>query len=213
MKKALLSLTLLAASGIAAHAQDSSTANDNHFGIKAGATMSNFIGSDVSSDTKYKFGFHAGFVANIGLGNTLSIQPELLYSMKGYKNESTVGSNTVTLNQTLQYIELPIVLKAKFNQFFVEAGPQGGFLIGAPYKLEGGSSSVEASNKSFYSEIDLGYVAGVGYQLESGPMLGLRYNGGITNTPQSVSVNGVASQLKARNTAFQVYVGYMFGSK
>ena len=213
MKKTILSLALLAFSGIAAHAQTAATTNDNHFGVKVGGSLTNFVGSDVSSSSSNKIGFHGGFVANIALGNRLSVQPELLYSMKGAKDEVSLGGTTIKATQTLHYIELPILLKAKFNQFFVEAGPQAGVLFDASVKTEGGSSSATESNKDQFNEVLFGYAAGFGYQLESGLMLGLRYNGDFNNVTRGVTANNVKTQANARNSAFQVYVGYTFGNK
>lgn len=213
MKKTILSLALLAFSGIAAHAQTATATNDNHFGVKVGGSLTNFVGSDVSSSISNKIGFHGGFVANIALGDRLSVQPELLYSMKGAKDEVSFGGTTFKATQTLHYIELPILLKAKFNQFFVEAGPQAGVLFDASVKTEGGSSSATESNKDQFNEVLFGYAAGFGYQLESGLMLGLRYNGDFNNVTRGVTTNNVKTQPNARNSAFQVYVGYTFGNK
>ncbi|KUG06346.1 hypothetical protein ASU33_03030 [Solirubrum puertoriconensis] len=52
-----------------------------------------------------------------------------------------------------------------------------------------------------YDRFDVGYVAGVGYQLSSGPTLGVRNNSGITRATGT-----------ARNSVFQLFVGYTFGS-
>lgn len=209
VKKTILSLALLVFGGIAAHAQTATTTNDNHFGVKVGGSLTNFVGSDVSSSISSKIGFHGGFLANISLGDRLSVQPELLYSMKGAKDE-VAG---IKATQTLHYIELPILLKAKFNQFFVEAGPQAGVLFDANVKVEGGSSNTTDSNKDQFNEVLFGYAAGFGYQLESGLMLGLRYNGDFNNVTRGVTANNVKTQANARNSAFQVYVGYTFGNK
>ncbi|WP_161787220.1 hypothetical protein [Hymenobacter sp. IS2118] len=51
-------------------------------------------------------------------------------------------------------------------------------------------------------------MAGLGYQLESGPMIGLRYNGGISNINE-----GDANPNKIRNSVFQLYAGFLFGGK
>ena len=209
MKKALLSLAVLAACTGVARAQDT----DTHFGIKAGASLSNFVGKDVSSTSSYLFGFHAGFVANVAFSERFSLQPELLYSTKGAKDKLDVLGTSITATQSLHYIELPILVKAKFSQFFVEAGPQFGGLLRGKAKVEGGSASEDETNTKQFSFLDFGYAVGLGYQLESGPMIGARYNGGLSNVAESVSVNGLATQVKARNNAFQLYVGYMFGGK
>jgi hypothetical protein len=208
VKKVFLSLAVFAAFAGTARAQEAASQDDNHFGVKAGASFTNLVGKDVS-DAKYLFGFHAGFVANIDLSERVSIQPELLYSTKGFKQEIA----GVKATQSLHYVDLPILVKAKFNQVFVEAGPQAGVLLRAKSKFEGGGMEESTSNKEEFDDVDFGYAVGVGYQLASGPMIGLRYNGGLSNVGASEVVNGVSSQPKARNNAFQLYVGYMFGGK
>jgi hypothetical protein len=215
VQKVFFSLAVLVACASTARAQDApapSSSDDNHFGIKAGASLSNFVGKDVDNSDNL-FGFHAGFVANIALGDRLSVQPELLYSTKGAKAEASGGGTTIKGTQSLHYVELPILVKAKFNQFFVEAGPQAGVLVRAKSKVEGGGVDESISNKDEFNLVDFGYAAGIGYQLESGPMVGLRYNGGFTNVDASEVVNGQSIQSKARNSAFQLYVGYTFGNK
>lgn len=204
MKKLFLSLTVLIAGAGAARAQQA----DNHFGIKAGGSLTNFAGTSVIN-TDYLFGFHAGFVANIDLTERFSIQPELLYSTKGAK--ATVG--TITSTESLHYIEMPILLKAKLGQFFVEAGPQLGVLARAKAKYESGSTSQDENNTSDFSTLDIGYAAGLGYQLASGPMIGVRYNGGFTDVARVQTGSGTSSQGYGRNSAFQLYVGYLFGHK
>lgn len=209
MKKLFLSLAALVACASSVHAQK----EDNHFGVKVGGSLTNFVGKDVTSSSSYVFGFHGGLVANIDLTERFSVQPELLYSMKGAKDEATVGSTTIKGTQRLNYVELPILVKAKFNSVFVEAGPQVGALVSAKSKVEGGSLDAEVSNKDQFNTVDFGYAVGAGYQLESGLMVGLRYNGAFSNVAQVVIAGSQSTQAKARNNAFQVYVGYMFGSK
>ena len=205
MKKLILSLAALAACISTAHAQS----EDNHFGVKVGGNYSTLVGSDVTSDAKGVFGFHAGFLANIDLTERFSIQPELLYSMKGVKLEG----GGITATQRLNYVELPIMVKAKFNQFFIEVGPQASALVSAKQKVSGAGSDAEESNKDLFNTVDVGYAAGLGYQMDGGLMVGARYNGGFTNVLQAQLVGTQNVQQKARNSAFQVYVGYTFGGK
>ena len=92
------------------------------------------------------------------------------------------------------------MVKVNAGGLFFEAGPQLGILASA--------KSVDEDIKDNLNTIDFGYVAGLGYQLETGPMIGLRYNGGISN----IVKDGDDSD-KLRNSAFQLYVGYTFGGK
>lgn len=207
MQKLLLSLGLLAGSLATAHAQQS------HFGFKAGASLTTYVGSDVNSSISSKFGFHGGLVANLSVNDRFTIQPELLYSMKGTQDQATRGGTTVTGYQTLHYVDVPVLLKAKFNQLFVEAGPQVGVLVAANVTIEDGSNSMNVSNKSSFKDVDFGYAVGLGFQAESGIMVGFRYNGGLVDVPKAETLRGQTFQPQARNSAIQLYVGILLKSQ
>ncbi|MDO7876817.1 porin family protein [Hymenobacter sp. ASUV-10] len=198
MKKVLLSLGLLA--GISATAQAQAT-----FGVKAGATLTNFMGDDVSDDSDNKVGFLVGAVANFAVNDMFSIQPEVLFSQKGAQGKES--GETVKLNQN--YVDVPVMVKVNTGDngsgLFFELGPQFGLLVS--------SKAEDTDTKEAFNTFDFGYAAGLGYQLESGLNFGLRYNGGITNVYKEVDVLGTSVQAKARNSAFQLSVGYMFGGK
>ncbi len=196
MKKTLLSLALLTGFAGAAQAQSIT------YGVKAGASLTNFMGSDVDNSSANKFGFHAGVLANFAVNDMFSIQPEVLYSMKGAQSSAN-SSEKFNLN----YIDVPVLVKVATGAtgLFFELGPQVGFLATAKAKDSNNSLDV----KEIYNTVDFGYAAGLGFKTESGPMVGLRYNGGLTNVTKEI----LGSQIKARNSAFQLYVGYTFGGK
>ncbi|TGD78247.1 porin family protein [Hymenobacter wooponensis] len=174
-------------------------------GVKAGASLTNFVGKD-SDGYDGKFGFHGGVVAELGLTDNFAIQPEVLYSMKGAKFGDL--AEDLRFNQT--YIDVPVLLKVKADGLFFEAGPQVGFLVGS--KLKGESASVDS--KDAFNKVDFGYAAGLGYEISNGPMIGLRYNAGINKVGKDANVNGVTFEAgEVRNSAFQLYLGFMFGGK
>jgi hypothetical protein len=192
MKKAFLALALTLGVASAAQAQSA------RFGVKAGASLTSFTG-DNADGAKNKFGFNGGVMANFALNDMFSIQPEVLYSMKGAKVE-----NGGDLRLATNYIDVPVLAKISTGAtgLFFELGPQVGFLASA--KLKDDSNSMDV--KDGYKSVDFGYAAGLGFQAESGPMVGLRYNGGITSVVKD-------SDAKVRNSAFQLYVGFLFGGK
>ncbi len=201
MKKTLCATVLLAVAATAAQAQSPS------FGIKAGASLTNF--ADRGS-FKNKLGFNGGFVANLPVSDVFSIQPELLYSMKGYKFSADDGFGTqVDGRKTLHYIDVPVLARINAGGLFFEAGPQFGYLVAAKFAQDG-SANFPAGGYSVrrdYKALDFGYAAGLGYQLPAGPGIGLRYNGGIRKINESSGGQSV------RNSAFQLYLTYMFGGK
>lgn len=207
MKNKLFLCSLLIGSASVAHAQAPS------FGLKAGASLTNVTGDGVGSGTKNLFGFHGGLVANFAFSDAFSIQPEVLYSMKGVKTESIALGSSATLTYTsrLHYIDVPVLARVNAGGLFFELGPQVGFLVAAKQKqeLSGGTASGTYNQdiKDRVRTVDFGYAAGLGYQLSNGPGIGLRYNGGFIDTKNPSNSSSV------RNSAFQLYVSYMFGGK
>lgn len=210
MQKVLLSLGLLVGVSFAAQAQSAS------FGVKAGVSLTNVTG-DNTQDVKNLVGFHGGLVANFAVNDVFSIQPELLYSMKGAKVEesTSLGGTTYSdkITSRLHYIDVPVLARVNAGGLFFELGPQVGFLVAAKQKQEVsggiGSGTYDTDIKDQLRTVDFGYVAGLGYQVSNGPGIGLRYNGGFSDTNKSSSSNSSA----VRNSAFQLYVSFMFGGK
>ena len=194
MKKIILSLAILAGVSSAAQAQSA------RFGVKAGLNLSNASG-DNTSNNKNLTGLAAGLMADFGFSDLISFHPELLYSQKGAKLEY----NGLTAQDRINYLDIPLLLRVNADGLFFEAGPQAGILVGRKFESNvlPGSTSTNGVRK-----FDVGYVAGVGYQLSSGLELGVRYNGGILdiNDPST-------SGDKQRNSVFQFQLGYLFGGK
>jgi hypothetical protein len=177
--------------------------SDVSLGLKAGASLINTTGPDAVAND-YRFGFHGGVFANIGLTSLFAFQPELLYSQKGgdYRN-------TTDASLRLHYIDVPLAFHVNSGGLFFEAGPQVGFLIAA--KSQGGSTSTDV--KPSLNTVDFGYLFGLGYQLKEGLGVGLRYNGGFTNVPRATTYGSTTVQRRERNGAFQLYLTYSFNGR
>lgn len=206
MQKTILFIALGLGLSTAAQAQYRGRGGNVSLGIKAGASLTSFVGADTKAGSNnaydYRFGFHAGVFANIGFAKLFAFQPELLYSQKGAKfdNNSDIGTR-------MHYVDVPLAFHVNTDGFFFEAGPQVGFLVAA--KSEIGSTSIDVKDR--YKSVDFGYLAGLGYQLKHGLGVGLRYNGAFTNFPVSTALNGSTTfQPRARNSAFQLYATYSF---
>ena len=201
MKKAVFTLLALTLTlGLTGRAQAQHRGGDVSLGLKVGGSLTTFAGAD-ATPYNTRFGFQAGVFANIGLAELIAFQPELLYSQKG-------GSvnNTADTGFRLNYIDVPLALHVNTGGLFFEAGPQVGFLVAA--KAESGSIAVNF--KDNYKTVDIGYLAGLGYQLKQGLGIGLRYNGEFTNFPKPLVSGNVTQQTRLRNSAFQLYATYSF---
>jgi hypothetical protein len=115
-------------------AQDNST--DLHdkitFGLKAGANFSNVYalkGEGFVADPK--FGFAGGVFLAIPLGKYIGLQPELLFSQKGFKATGKIlGIINYEFTHTTSYIDVPLLLALKPGDYFTLLfGPQFSYLV------------------------------------------------------------------------------------
>ncbi|AYA38348.1 PorT family protein [Hymenobacter oligotrophus] len=193
------------------------------FGVKAGANYSNLAG-DVVDEDRYenKFGVHGGLMLNVGLidDGFLSLQPEVLFSQKGFKyadREVAIGNDRFryTGKLTYNYLDVPVLLKINAGGLFFEAGPQFGYLLSATDDVEVTRNGQTQTSSQNYSNLDnvkrteVGYAAGLGFQAKSGPMIGLRYNGALTDFADD-GYQGDEFR-NARNSVFLLSVGFLFG--
>jgi hypothetical protein len=229
MKKLFLGLGLVA--GTCAFAQTSPS-----FGLKAGLNVSS-ISDDGYEDAKSKAGFYGGVFMNAPLSEQFSIQPEVLYSQMGAKvtgtNSYTVGSVTTTdknsASLNLDYIAVPVMFQFHATpNFYLEAGPEFGFLVGAKAKgdttttvTSGGSSTTTTDSyssrdlKDYYSGFNMGAGLGLGFNFTPNFGINARYVAGFTdinkkndNEDGTTSINN--DNNKNRNNTFQVGLSYKF---
>ncbi|NEW80735.1 MAG: PorT family protein, partial [Gelidibacter sp.] len=151
------------------------------FGAKAGVNVSNLSG-DVSNNEAL-IGFHAGVFAEIALADSFYLQPELLYSTQGAKYEGP--SSIFTSDLKLNYINLPIMFKYDVaNRFYLEAGPQIGFLVSAEENWEGTYGGITGSGeedvKDSFETTDFGVNFGLSYGFTEKIFAQARYNIGMT---------------------------------
>ena len=187
-------LTLALFFGIVSTINAQSTTRESNVGIKGGYTLA-AVSFDGDGETGQRHGFHVGVYGESFLSDSFSIQPELMYSQQGY--EITNGNGTFT--QKLNYINLPVMLKAyPAKNFFLEAGPQIGLAISHKEEYDGlFSSTAEYDPNSF----DWGVNFGGGIKTDSGVSFGVRYHLGLGDLYEDD---------KAQNRVWQFSVGFDF---
>ena len=133
MKKVFLALLSVAFITSFSNAQENETdfREKLQFGAKAGLNYSNVYdsnGEDFKSDPK--FGLALGGFVSIPLGKYLGIQPELLFSQKGFQATGIILGSTYKISRTTSYIDVPLFFSLKPSEFItVMAGPQFSYLI------------------------------------------------------------------------------------
>ena len=161
-------------------------------GIKGGYNLA-AVSFDGDGETGQRHGFHIGIYGESFISESFSIQPELLYSQQGYKITNSSG----TFTQKLDYINLPIMLKAyPSKNFFLEAGPQVGLAVSHKEEYDGlFSSSQEYDPNNF----DWGLNFGGGFKTNSGISLSARYHLGLGD---------LYDKDKAQNRVWQFSIGF-----
>ncbi len=164
-------------------------------GVKGGVNFANIGGSDIGefeadlgASTDNKTGLIAGAFAEFMIGNVFGIQPEVLYSQKGFK-ASAMGAE---LKLKGSYFEIPVLAKINIPiegstvHPHVYAGPAVAFK--ASCKIEGSagssSASVDCEDAGLMVEsTDFGVAFGGGVSVDVGGAevgVDVRYTLGLT---------------------------------
>ena len=171
-------------------------------GIKAGMNYSNVYsesGDDFVADGKA--GFAGGVFVSIPLSQLVGIQPELMYSQKGFKGEVLGAEYKATFN----YLDLPVHLQIKPTEnISILAGPQFSYLLSSKYELGNFSASsddLEDDNK----RATLGLSAGIDFTLQNF-LISARGSWDLSK----VNDDNNTSDINYKNQVFQVTLGYRF---
>ena len=169
------------------------TAQETHFGIKAGVNASSVEISN-GDDYNSKAGLHIGGLAHIHISRQFALQPEIIYSMQGGQDESE------NIKLRLNYINIPVLAQYMINDGFrLQTGPQLGFLVSGKSKV----GDLERNVKDDLSSVDFSWAFGAGYLFPSGFGIDARYNYGISNISDNTT-------FKAKNRVFQFGLFYQF---
>lgn len=210
------------------------TAQDFRFGLKGGVNFADIAGKDLhDEDHDYRLSWHAGVAVNIRHreSQVFSVQPELIYSRKGYQNTGkpvevrNAVNNLVYTEQeggpvALHYLDLPVMLNFRKGIVVFEIGPQLSYLVAMENEatvtrtFSDGSVLVLPSPRRFDKEqvhkTDIGIGTGLRLETPNGIGFGLRFNQGFIKL--SNSENPAANRAPApegRNQCFQLFASYL----
>jgi hypothetical protein len=135
----------------------------------------------------------------------LSVQPEAYYSDQGAKVKIDDGSGgTISGTYKLGYINVPVLLKYTTSSgFFVQTGPQIGFLLSAKASAEGQT----VDEKQYFKSTDFSWAFGAGFLTSMNIGIDARYNLGLSNVEKDQG-SGTGT---IKNSVIQVGVFYLFG--
>ena len=204
----LIAFLFLATAGHA-YAQNTTTSNTPartgygvQWGLKAGVNLANFESSIYPNSTN-RTSFHAGGLAHIHLSPKFAVQPELVYSVQGFKQKISSGYE---LDFKADYINIPVLVQYMVRGARIQTGPQVGFLLSAKGDYTDGTfDDVKDNMKS----IDFSWSFGLGYLTVRGIGIDVRYNLGISNINDEITAAGV-NDLEINNRVWQLGLFYQF---
>ena len=166
-------------------------------GVKAGANITKVDGKSFKDE--FRYGYHLGGYANIGIGGRFSLQPEVLFNQYQTKTDSSFksiyqnafnGNNNIKLN----YLSIPLMLNYKLGSLLsLQAGPMFSILMDQNKNLL--QNGQDAFKKGEFSMLG-------GAQVSLGKIkLNGRYVIGLNN------INDIDNKDKWKAQGFQLSVG------
>ena len=191
-------------------AQDNSTDLRERamIGFKIGANYSNVYDSDGDAFVADpKFGFATGAFFSIPLDKYFGLQPEILFSQKGFKATGMLLNDDYNLTRTTSYIDVPLFLTLKPSEFFtVLAGPQFSYLIHQKDVISTGTNSVLQEQEFERDNIRknmLCFVAGSDITIKHA-VIGTRIGWDVLNNKG----DGTSNTPRYKNVWYQLTLGY-----
>lgn len=208
MKKLILMTAIIAVMAGKSYAQQ--TRDEFSFGLKIGSNYSNVYdsqGSQFVADGKY--GLAAGAFLSLPLGKFIGIQPEVIYSEKGFKATGAFLGSNYSVTRTTTYIDVPLLLAVKPVSFLtILAGPQYSFLIKQDNNFSSSLATIDQQkifdNDNIRKNV-LGLTGGVDINL-SNFVIGARAGWDVQNN----NGDGTSTTPRYKNVWYQATLGFRF---
>lgn len=194
-------------------AQDSKSDFDRDkifFGLKIGTNFSNVYDSEGENFVADgKFGLAGGVFVSIPIGKFIGIQPEVLFSQKGFKSSGTFLGTEYESTRTTDYIDIPLFLAIKPIKFVtILAGPQYSYLLKQKDKFTGGSLNAVQEEEFSNSNIrknTFSAIVGADLNIEN-LVIGVRGAWDLKNN----NGDGTSTTPRYKNMWYQASVGLRF---
>jgi Outer membrane protein beta-barrel domain len=210
MKKTFLVITAIAFVVNVSNGQDNKTdaRSKFQFGLKVGSNYSNIYdtkGEEFNADNK--FGLAGGVFIAIPIGKFLGIQPEVLFSQKGYKQTGAFLGSTYELTRTTDYIDIPLLVSIKPANFLtIQVGPQYSYLMKQKDVFTNPLTTIEQQNEFKNDNIrknTLCFVGGVDINFKR-VVIGTRAGWDVQNN----NGDGTSSNPRYKNAWVQATLGF-----
>lgn len=199
MKKLLVLAALLGLGSLAA-------AQGLSFGVKGGLNLSSANG-DWAAGAESRSGVAAGGYLTLGLLPAFAVQPEILYSQKGYKLSGDAAGIPWVGEYRINYVEVPVLAKFSFGILvkpYILVGPYCATKISGSWEKTVGDTTTTGT-MDYIKDSDLGFVLGAGLSTPVKLSLDVRYSNSLS-TIFIEDIDGTTHDWK--NSNISVMVGY-----
>jgi len=216
MKNAILmiAMVMLTITNSYAQTETTSSTTDNReklfFGLKVGTNYSNVYdsqGEDFVADAK--FGLAGGAFVSIPIGSFFGIQPEVLFSQKGYKSTGTFLGSSYSMTRTTDYLDIPLLVAIKpIENVSILFGPQFSYLMKQKDDFTGGtitSTQEETYTNDNYRKNTFCLTGGADLNIDH-LVIGLRAGWDVENN----NGDGTTTTPRYKNMWYQATIGYRF---
>jgi hypothetical protein len=175
-------------------------------GIKAGGNYSNVYDEEsqnFNADSKY--GLAAGAFLSIPIGRYLGVQPEVLFSQKGFH----ASGNNYSFTRTTNYLDVPVLVAFKPAEFLtILGGPQYSYLMKQHDRFDSPLVNIEQQHEFENDNIRkniLCFVGGVDFNFRRF-VFGARAGWDV----QHNNGDGTSSDPRYKNVWYQGTIGLRF---
>ena len=207
-------VTLAVTSSYAQSETTTTTRTDNReklfFGLKIGTNYSNVYdtqGENFVADSK--FGLAGGGFVSIPIGSYFGIQPEVLFSQRGYKSSGTFLGSSYSMTRTTDYLDVPVLVAFKpIENVSILFGPQFSYLMKQKDDFTGGtitSTQEQTYTNDNYRKNTFCLTGGADLNVDH-LVIGLRAGWDVQNN----NGDGTSTTPRYKNMWYQATVGFRF---
>jgi hypothetical protein len=153
------------------------------FRIAPGISLSTLATTSTSSVASMGLGFKFGVASETMISNSTSLYGglEFMSRITEVSSNSSSSQGDITLN----YLVIPLLMRAHFDRFAIGAGPYLGINLSAKGTVGGTSSDLEVDD----TDLGLRAYGTYDFEIETSGFIGLGYDFGLTNLNESGSIS------------------------
>ena len=174
------------------------------FGVMAGLSQSKLTGNALKDAASA--GFIAGAFVRLGaLG--FAVQPGLYYTAKGAKTSDFSETTGVGRKTTLDYIQIPIVIRLHMGPLYVGGGPAIGLKLKC-MNSNGSAAATDCGTADGAKSTEISGIAEAGLEFRHFS-LGARADIGLTNALEAIQ-SGSTANVDYKTQTVSIVAAYRF---